>query len=59
MKYRYKISLDNNKFIELTIDEPIDVDSLSNERWASIKPPTKSYYLNIAHIIMIEEEVIE
>jgi len=59
MKYRYKISLDNDKFVELNKDEPIDVDGLSNERWAVIKSPSAAYYLNIAHITMIEVEVIE
>lgn len=58
MKFHYKISLNNGKFIEIDRDERIDVEALSNERWAVIKSEKEAYYLNIAQITIIEEKVI-
>jgi hypothetical protein len=50
--------MNNGSFIEIDRDERVDVDALSNERWAVIKSEKEAYYLNIAQITIIEEKVI-
>jgi len=52
---KYKISMDNGSFVEIEMDAPINVNALDSVSWATVKSPTKAYYLNIAHITIIEE----